>query len=157
MTSVDEDEWFTDEVWLNPWSNNHAVMIFVKAINPAHGRRPEGVLYLEFDWEALMADVLHAPDWHSPVEDAGLKITIVDPDGNLVGSSWGGQFGSPVAVPPGEGQGIETRASSVAVFATARPVHGFDALGLRCVIEQAMPSEEDIQRAVGGSRRKSAA
>jgi len=45
-------------VWLNPWSNNRAVMIFVKAIDPGHGRRPAGVLYLEFDWEALMADVL---------------------------------------------------------------------------------------------------
>jgi hypothetical protein len=156
MTSTDEDEWFTDEVWLNPWSNNHAVMIFVKAINPGHGRRPEGVLYLEFDWEALMEDVLHAPEWHSPVGDDGLKITIVDPDGNLVGSSWGGPFGSPVAIPPGELQGIETRASSVAVFATARPIHGFDALRLRCVIEQNMPSEEDIQRAVGGSRRAAA-
>ena len=100
MQSVDEDEWFTDEVWLNPWSNNHAVMIFVKAINPGQGRRPEGVLYLEFDWEALMADVLHAPDWHSPGDDDGLKISIVDPAGNLVGSSFGGQFGMPVTIPP---------------------------------------------------------
>jgi len=156
MTSTDEDEWFTDEVWLNPFSNNHAVMIFVKAINPGHGRRPEGVLYLEFDWEALMADVLHAPDWHSPVGDDGLKITIVDPEGHLVGSSWGGTFGAPVTIPPGESQGIETRPNSVAVFATARPIHGFDALRLRCVIEQNMPSEEDIQRAVGGSRRVAA-
>jgi hypothetical protein len=153
MASADEDEWFTDEVWLNPWSNNHAVMIFVKAINPGHGRRPDGVLYLEFDWEALMADVLHAPDWHSPGEDAELKISIVDPQGQLVGSSWGGQFGMHVAVPPGDHQGIETRTDSVAVFATARRVHGFDSLGLRCVIEQPMPSEEEILRAVGGNRR----
>jgi len=153
MQSTDEDEWFTDEVWLNPWSSNRAVMIFVKAINPGHGRRPEGVLYLEFDWEALMADVLHAPEWHSPVGDDGLKISIVDTDDKLVGSSWGGQFGAPVAIPRGDQQGIDTRANSVAVFATARPIHGFDALGLRCVIEQQMPSEEDIQHAVGGSRR----
>jgi len=153
MRSTEEDEWFTDEVWLNPWSNNHAVMIFVKAINPRPGRRPDGVLYLEFDWEALMADVLHAPEWHSPVGDDGLKISIVDTDDKLVGSSWGGQFGAPVAIPRGDQQGIDTRANSVAVFATARPIHGFDALGLRCVIEQQMPSEEDIQHAVGGSRR----
>jgi len=66
---------------------------------------------------------------------------------------WGGQFGAPVAIPRGDQQGIDTRANSVAVFATARPIHGFDALGLRCVIEQQMPSEEDIQHAVGGSRR----
>jgi len=153
MRSTEEDEWFTDEVWLNPWSNNHAVMIFVKAINPRPGRRPDGVLYLEFDWEALMADVLHATDWHRRGEDESLKITIVDPQGQLVGSSWGGQFGQQMAVPPGDQQGIETRADSVAVFATARPSFGFDALGLRCMIEQPMPSEEDIQRAVGTARR----
>jgi len=156
MRSTDEDEWFTDEVWLNPWSNNHAVMVFVKAINPARGCRPDGVLYLEFDWEALMGDVLHAPEWHSPVGDDGLRISIVDTDDHLVGSSWGGKFGAPVAIPPGGSQGIETRANSVAVFATARPIHGFDALGLRCVIEQSMPSEEDIKRAVGATRRAAA-
>ena len=156
MQSTNEDEWFTDEVWLNPWSNNRAVMIFVKAINPGYGRRPEGVLYLEFDWAALMADVLHAPEWHSPVGDGGLKISIVDANGNLVGSSWGGKFGEPVAIPPGERRGIETRANSVAAVATARPVNGFDALGLRCVIEQPMPSEEEIQRAVGAGRRVTA-
>jgi hypothetical protein len=153
MASTEEDEWFTDEVWLNPWSNNHAVMIFVKAINPGHGRRPDGVLYLEFDWEALMADVLHAPEWHSPGADTELKISIVDPQGQLVGSSWNGPFGTQIAVPPGDHQGIETRIDSVAVFATARQVHGFDSLGLRCVIEQPMPSEEEILRAVGGNRR----
>jgi hypothetical protein len=157
MRSTAEDEWFTDEVWLNPWSNNHAVMVFVKAINPRPGHRPDGVLYLEFDWEALMADVLHAPEWHSPGENAELKISIVDPQGLLVGSSWGGQFGTPVSIPHGQQQGIETRSNSVVVFATARPVHGFDGLGLRCVIEQPMPSEEEIQRAVGGSRRINAA
>jgi hypothetical protein len=157
MRSTAEDEWFTDEVWLNPWSNNRAVMVFVKAINPGHGHRPDGVLYLEFDWEALMADLLHAPEWHSPGENTELKISIVDPQGLLVGSSWGGQFGTPVSIPPGEQQGIETRSDSVAVFATARPVHGFDGLKLRCVIEQPMPSEEEIQRAVGGGRRAGAA
>jgi hypothetical protein len=156
MKSTEADEWFTDEVWLNPWSNNHAVMIFVKAINPGPGHRPDGVLYLEFDWEALMADMLHAPDWHSPSENSELKISIVDPQGLLVGSSWGGQFGTPVAIPPGDQQGVETRVNSVAVFAKARSVHGFDGLGLRCVIEQQMPSEDEIQRAVGSSRRVAA-
>ena len=156
MNSTHEDEWFTDEVWLNPWSNNHAVLVFVKAINPGPGRRPDGVLYLEFDWEALMADVLHAADWHGPDDDVDLKISIVDPKGLLVGSSWGGSFGSPVAVPPGERQGIETRTNSVAAFATARQVHGFDGLQLRCVIEQPMPSEEEIQRAVGNWRSNAA-
>lgn len=157
MRSTESDEWFTDEVWLNPWSNNRAVMVFVKAINPGPGRRPDGVLYLEFDWEALMTDVLHAPDWHSAGKDGAMKISIVNPKGQLVGSSWGGKFGTQVPVPPGEERGIETRDNSVAVFATARRVHGFEGLGLRCVIEQPMPDEEEIRRTVGTRRRNMAA
>jgi hypothetical protein len=152
MRSVDEDEWFTDEVWLNPWSNNHAVVIFVKAINPRPGKRPDGVLYLEFDWEALMRDVLDAADWHEPGAGQDMRISIVDPEGRLVGSSWGGVFGSPVRVPPGDHHGIETRPTSVAVFAKARAVNGFDALGLSCVIEQRMASEEEIAAAVNAAR-----
>ncbi|WP_420141322.1 methyl-accepting chemotaxis protein [Sphingomonas sp.] len=151
MRSTEPDEWFTDEVWQNPWSNHHAVMIFVKAINPRPGARPDGVLYLEFDWEALMAEVLHAPDATRGAQSAR-RISILDPQARLVGSSWGGQFGTRMALPPGERQGIEARGASVAAFATARPMHGLD-LGLRCMIEQDMPSEADIQAAVGAGRR----
>jgi hypothetical protein len=153
MRSTDEDEWFTDEVWLNPWSNNRAVVVFVKAINPRPGGKPDGVLYLEFDWEALMAEVLRSADWHQTAETKQTRITIVDPEGKLVGSSWGGQFGMQMTMPPGEQTGMETRSNSVAVFAQARPVLNFDGLGLRCLIEQTMASEDEIAAAVGGSRR----
>ncbi len=152
MSSREPDEWFTDEVWLNPWSGNHAVMVFVKAISPRPDGRPDGVLYLEFDWEVCMADVLHAANWYRQGDGNGLKISIVDPNGRLVGSSWNGPFGQMMDIPSGEKEGIVTRSDTVMVFATARPVQGFDALGLRCMIEQAMPSEADIRRAVAATR-----
>ncbi|NVL83959.1 cache domain-containing protein, partial [Escherichia coli] len=45
------DEWFTDEVWLNPYSDHRAVLVFVTGVRP-RGRdgRPLGAFYLEFDW-----------------------------------------------------------------------------------------------------------
>jgi hypothetical protein len=148
MASKGEDEWFTDEVWLNPWSNNRAVLVFVKAIRPRPGARPEGVLYLEFDWELLMRTVLHTPGG-----DQSLRLTIVDPQGRLIGSSWGGAFGSRVAMPQGRDKGIEVRDDSVAAFATATPIGDFDGLGLRCLIEQKMATEAEIAESIGTGRR----
>jgi hypothetical protein len=153
MASTSEDEWFTDEVWLNPWSNNHAVLVFVKAIRAYPGAVPSGVLYLEFDWQALMDDVLHAPEWNRSEEAGRMRISIVDHAGKLVGSSWGGSHGQAMALPPGDKQGIESRAQSVAVFATVRPIRGFDALGLRCLIEQDMISDDDIAAAITTTAR----
>jgi hypothetical protein len=152
MQSKGEDDWFTDEVWLNPWSNNRAVLVFVKAIRPRPGAPPEGVLYLEFDWELLMRNVLQTPH-EGKAGDQALKLSIVDPQGRLIGSSWGGTFGSRVAIPAGRDRGIEVRESSVAAFATVAPIGDFDALGLRCVIEQSMPSEAEITESIGTGRR----
>ena len=163
MASVGEDDWFTDEVWLNPWSNNRAVLVFVKAIRPRPGEKPEGVLYLEFDWELLMRNVL-APQQEAratgpsslvgqPAAGQAARFTIVDPQGRLVGSSWNGPFGSRVAMPPGRDRGIEVRADSVAAFATVQPIGSFDGLGLRCLIEQPMASEADIAATIGTGRR----
>jgi hypothetical protein len=153
LASTGEDDWFTDEVWLNPWSNNRAVLVFVKAIRSYPGAPPAGVLYLEFDWQQLMDEVLQAPDWNRAEEAGKMRISIVDPTGRLVGSSWNGSHGQPMALPPGDREGVETRAQSVAVFATARPIRGFNALGLRCMIEQDMISDEDIAAAISATAR----
>lgn len=152
MASAREDEWFTDEVWLNPWSNNHAVLVFVKSIRPAPGAAPVGVLYLEFDWELLMATVLQAPN-EGQGNGKALKFSIVDADGKLIGSSWGGQFGTRMTLPPGHGQGLEVREDRIAAFATVQPIREFDGLGMRCMIEQEMASEHEIAAAIGASRR----
>ena len=152
MASRGEDDWFTDEVWLNPWSDNRAVVVFVKGIRPAPGMPPIGVLYLEFDWEQLMHAVLEQRS-EAQANDQGLRFTVVDPKGKLVGSSWRGIHGSPVALPAGTHEGIEVGEDSVRAFAAVRPIGGFDGLGLRCLIEQRMASERDIIAAIGPSRR----
>lgn len=150
MASPDPDAWFTDAVWQNPFSDHRAVLVFVKAVRPRHGGDPLGVLYLEFDWDQLMEEVLVAAD-------AGLRFSVVDEDGRLVGSSWGGTFGQQMALPAGEDSGIERRDRSVAAFAAAGAFRDFSGLGFRCLIEQDMASEAEILAAIGaGSVRKAA-
>ena len=157
MNSMGADDWFTDEVWLNPWSGNHAVVMFVKAIRSQPHGRPDGVLYLEFDWELLMADMLRPQRGDGQLRANMLRMTIVDPDDRIVGSSWGGAFGSIVAMPPGTKSGVEMRASSVAAFASVEPIREFGCLGLRCLIEQHMASDEEIAAAIGPAARVRAA
>ena len=148
MWSMGEDEWFTDEVWLNPWSDNHAVVVFVKAIRSQTGSVPEGVLYLEFDWEALMDTVL--PRRHDDNERRALRVSILDNQDRLIGSSWGGAFGTRMPLPKGCPSGIEMHDDSVSAFATANPIGDFNGLGMRCLIEQAMSSEAEIASSIGG-------
>jgi hypothetical protein len=155
MASTGEDDWFTDEVWLDPWSHNRAVLVFVKAIRPHPGAEPNGVLYLEFDWEQLMQNVL-VEQIRGKAGDQALRLSIVDPNGRLVGSSWGGTLGSRIAMPPGEHQGIEIRDASVAAFATVTPIGTFDGLRLRCLIEQRMATEAEIAEMIGAGRRAAA-
>ncbi|NIJ08732.1 hypothetical protein FHS31_002353 [Sphingomonas vulcanisoli] len=138
------DEWFTDAVWQNPFSNNRGVLVFVQAIRAPGSRKPIGVLYLEFDWERLMDEVLTVPESNG----SALKITIVDSDDRLVGSSWGGPFGSHMAMPAGTTSGIERRADSVAAFAAATPFRGFSGLGFRCLIELPMATDAEIAASI---------
>lgn len=148
MASDDPDAWYTDAVWQNPFSGYRAVLVFVKGIRAHPGGPIDGVLYLEFDWQQLMDELLAT---------GGLKgetgreatVTIVDVDGRSVGSSNGGTFGRPVALPRGTMSGIERRSDSVAAFAAAEPFRGFSGLGFRCLIELPMPTEEEIDAAIG--------
>ena len=150
MDSTGEDQWFTDAVWQNPFSNNRAVLVFVKAIRARSGEPPLGVLYLEFDWQQLMDEVL-IPAAESIAGERAARISIVDANGRLIGSSWTGPFGSHVTMPPGERTGIERRSDAVCAFAQAEPFRSFSGLGLRCLIEQPMPSEEEILAAIGAT------
>ncbi|PTQ08165.1 chemotaxis protein [Sphingomonas oleivorans] len=146
MASRRRGDWFTDEIWRNPWSGNRAVLVFVAPIHAPDmdDQPPLGVLYFEFDWEKQVDALIRDRLMCSEAEDGRTRITIVDHQGKLVGSSWGGQFGEPVPLPPGKMRGSEARAESVAAFAQAQPFHGFDGLGLRCLIEQRMPNEADV-------------
>ena len=55
------------------------------------------------------------------------------------------------------GRHVETRDESIVAQAMALPVHGFDGLKLRCVIEQRVPNEREIELALSGAARARAA
>ena len=48
------------------------------------------------------------------------------------------------------------RADAVAAFATANPFRDFDGLGMRCLIEQAMPTEAEILAEIAPARAHAA-
>ena len=149
MAATDADAWFTGTVSRNPFSGDHATLVFAKAIR-GEGRLL-GVLYLEHDWDQLMAEVLGHDD---DAEGGGaLRISVVDSEDCLVGSSWGGSFGRKMSLPAGEASGVERRADSVVAFAAARAFRGFAGLGFRCLIEQTMASEAEILAAIGAERK----
>ncbi len=155
MASHRRDEWFTDEVWLNPYSDHRAVLVFVTGIRAAGSDgAPLGAFYLEFDWEghvpAILSDraLLGERDW------ARTRISIVDEADRIVADSIGGRHGERLALPPNAVRGAEVRGDSTIAFATASDYLGFDGLGLRCVIEQKMPSSAEIRAALGGLRAR---
>ena len=152
MSSHNPEDWFTDAVWENPYSGGRTVLVFVKPLRPVQGGRPQGVLYLEFDWQKLMDEVLGQGHGARPI-----TVTIVDADGRRVGCSRGEPFGLPVALPPGTTSGIERRTRSVAAFAAAQSFRSFSGLGFRCLVEQPMPSEAEIAAAIGITPRRNAA
>ena len=153
LASTSQKDWFVDEVWQNPWSDGRAVLVFVKPVRETVDGRIIGVLYLEFDWQLVIDEILLGrSDTQNNIEYS-TRISIVDHEARLVGSSWGGKFGQLMRMPPGEKTGIERREDTVAAFATAGSFQGFDGLGLRCLIEQRLASEDTILEAIGHSRR----
>jgi hypothetical protein len=151
MASHRSDQWFTDEVWRNPYSDHRAVLVFVTGIRPRGTENaPIGAFYLEFDWEENVTAILSERSLLGEEEWERTAISIVDPASRIVASSHKGRHGEVVALPPRAVRGAEVRGDSTIAFATAVDYQGFDGLGLRCVIEQRMPSAEDIRAALGG-------
>jgi hypothetical protein len=149
MGSRSEHEWFTDEVWENPHSGNRKVLVFVTGIRP-NGRdgRPSGVFYLEFDWEGHVPAMIADRSLVSETDRDRTRIAIVDPYDRIVASSWNGGFGERMELPLRAERGTEARAESIVAFAKAQDYHGFDGLGLRCVIEQKVISAAEIDAAL---------
>jgi hypothetical protein len=143
MASRKADDWFADEVWLNPWSGNRPVVIFsapIRAPGDSDGA-PIGVLYLEFDWEKQISRLISVGDFVRGVET---RISIIDERRRLLSSSWGGRFGQEMAL-VGQGmRGLETREDAVVAFARPVPFQNFSGMGLLCMIEQSVPAEAEI-------------
>lgn len=157
MASRHSEEWFTDEVWQNPWSDHRTVLILVTGVR-ARGAEgpPAGAFYLEFDWErhvpAMIADraLFAERDWQRT------RIAIVDQANRIVAASDGAAFGTEVALPALAVRGAIATGDTTMAYATAQPYLGFDCLKLRCVIEQKVPSAGEIAAALGGLRATSA-
>ncbi len=153
MRSHRRDEWFTDEVWLNPYSDHRAVLVFVTGVRP-RGRdgRPIGAFYVEFDWEGHIPAIISDRSLFSERDWSRTSISIVDEQDRIVASSSGKRHGEHVALPANAVRGAEVRGDNTIAFASATDYHGFHGLGLRCVIEQKMPTLEEIRAALGGLR-----
>ncbi len=151
MNSAHHDQWFTDEVWQNPWSDHRAVLVFVTGIRARGSEgRPAGVFYVEFDWEERIPAIISDRSLFGEKEWARTRISIVDQAARIVADSAGTRFGETIALPAKAVRGAEARADTTIAFATAASYHGFDGLELRCVVEQKMISMEEIQAALGG-------
>ncbi|RYD49029.1 MAG: chemotaxis protein [Sphingomonadales bacterium] len=155
MSSWRSAEWFTDAVWQNPWSDHRAVLVFVTGIR-ARGAEgmPAGVFYLEFDWESHIQAMISDKSLFGERDWARTRISIVDESDRVVADSSGSRYGEIVALPANAVRGAEVRGDSTIAFATAQDYLGFGGLGLRCVIEQTMLSEEEIKAALGGLRAR---
>jgi hypothetical protein len=155
MGSRHRDEWFTDEVWQNPWSDHRAVLVFVTGVRPrGHEGTPDGAFYLEYDWERHIAQMLSDRSLFAERDWERTRISIVDEADRVVADTRGAHFGEKVALPAHAVRGAEVRGESTVAFAAATEYFGFHGLGLRCVIEQRMPTASDIQAALGGLRAR---
>ena len=157
MASRRSNEWFTDAVWQNPWSDHRAVLIFVSGIR-ARGADgvPAGACYLEFDWESHIPAMISDRSLFGERDWARTRISIVDQDDRVVADSSGTRYGETVQLPAKAVRGAEVRGDATVAFATAQDYLGFDGLGLRCVIEQKMLSAAEIDLALGGLKARTA-
>jgi hypothetical protein len=154
LAATGMDDWFTDEVWENPFSNNRHVLIYVAPIR--HEGRTVGVCYLEYDWQGQADGILHNVGQAS----SNALVSIVDEQDRVVATT--GRYGFNellriASVSMASGRHIETRDESIIAQAMAIPFNGFDGLKLRCVIEQRVPGEREIAEALSGTREKAKA
>ena len=144
MRAGPDEHWFTDAVWANPFSNNRKVLIYVAPVR--REGRVVGVLYLEYDWEGQASDILNS------VQRKALShttISIVDRANRVVATT--GTYSFEQALPLGplyDEPHIEATAGKVVAQASAEHYHGFDGLGLRCVIEHLLPDATHIEAAL---------
>ncbi|WP_380872622.1 chemotaxis sensory transducer [Sphingomonas sp. DBB INV C78] len=152
MTSHRSDDWFTDEVWQNPWSDHHAVLIFAAGIrlNPAHDGPAAGVMYLEYDWERKIGEHIAAMD---SADNGKRRVSLVDGQNRIVASSWGARFGETMVIDTSTPIGLSSGEDTIIAHAKAEPFGGFDSLGLRCVIEQKLMTEAEVQAAIANENR----
>jgi hypothetical protein len=144
MSAKSDEHWFTDAVWANPWSDNRKVLVFVA---PARrDGRIVGVVYLEYDWEGQAGEILRSVQRDTLSHTV---ISIVDRANRVVATTGTYAFEEALEIDlPHDAPHIETKAGKVVAQAAAEPYHGFDGLGMRCVIEHTLPDPAHIAAAL---------
>lgn len=135
--------WITDEVWKNPWSQDHNVLIYVAPIRV--DGLAIGACYLEFDFEGQADAIMSVINKTA----ANAVASIID-SGDLV-----------VATTGKYAYHSKHPYASPAIGATVRSIdglnigqawvlsdHGISGLNLRCVIEEHVATEADIASAL---------
>lgn len=150
LSSQHVDDWFTDEVWENPYSNDRKVLVFVAPVRSSG--RVVGVCYLEYDWEAQAGAILAS----NHQAGSAAVISIVDHHNQVMASTGSYGFCHALPIANTRDRHVETREDSIVAQATALPYNGFDGLGLRCVIEQRVPNEREIAASILRSEARAA-
>jgi hypothetical protein len=146
MAAGPDEYWFTDAVWANPFSNNRKVLIYVAPVR--REGRVIGVLYLEYDWEGQAGEILRAVQRKALSQTV---ISIVDGANRVVATTGPYHFEQTLPLGPVRDEPhIETSEGKVIAQASAEQYHGFDGLGLRCVIEHVLPDATHIEAALRG-------
>ena len=132
------DDWFTDAVWENPYSNGHQVLIFACGIRALEndGEPAEGCVYLEYDWQRNAAELLEAQIAAADKEIRNATIRIMEHGGRIVASTQPGEFDRHHALPEGRAaRGTISRPDRVIAYADATDRGGRNSLDLTCVVE----------------------
>jgi len=138
-----EDEWFTDEVWDNPWSNHRKVLVYVAPVL-ADGINI-GACYLEYDFEGQVDQIMSV----SRKDGSASTISIVDPKGRIVASTGDYAYHAqhPHAVESRDAR-LTSHDGLIVAQATVPTDHGMAGLDLRCVIEDHVATEAEIASAL---------
>ena len=137
------DQWLTDEVWDNPWSNHRKVLIYVAPVFAAG--IAIGVCYLEYDFQGQAEQIMGG----STREGDRTTISIVDGAGRIVASSGDYPYHAlhPHIVDVDKVHLVARDGLNVAQAAVPAD-HGIPGLAFRCVIEDRVATESEIEAAM---------
>lgn len=141
--SIDEDGWFTDEVWDNPWSNHRKVLVFVAPVLSSGVNI--GVCYLEYDFQGQAEQIMNAAGGRR----SRSVTSIIDDAGRVVATDGIYKFHDkhPYATPSSVAQLLH-RDGIVIAQAIVPSDHGLSGLKFRCLIEDQHATDADITLAI---------
>jgi len=140
MHAGPNEEWFTDAVWDNPYSDGRKVLIFVAPIR--RDGLTIGVAYLEYDFEGQIGEIIASAGRLG----SGTIVSIVDAESRVVATT--GPYPYHHVLNPARG------GAGIVAEARAQMISNFDGLNLRCIIEQEVADEAKISAALDAANRR---